>query len=106
MKVVLDTNVLLVSLSKKSIFRPIFEGFLNEKIILCVTTDILAEYEEILSKNLGAKIASNILQLIGNAQYLVSEDKHFNILKEVAFPKVELLKAREFLPLLKKDGQT
>ena len=41
MKVVLDTNVLLVALAKKSEFRIIFDAFLKEEISLCVTTDFL-----------------------------------------------------------------
>lgn len=31
-----------------------------------------------------------------NAKYLVSNDKHFRILKDIPFPKVELLTAQEF----------
>ena len=46
MKVVLDTNVLLVSFSSKSNYRWVFDSFLQEQISLCVTTDILIEYEE------------------------------------------------------------
>jgi len=129
MKIVLDTNVLLVSFSKKSIFRPIFDSFLQEKITLCVTTDILVEYEEIIGKHLGERIASSVLQLIENApniewvtkyykwnlitqdpddnkfvdcaiacnaKYLVSDDKHFRVLKQIPFPKVEVLTANNF----------
>lgn len=136
MKVVLDTNVLLVALARKSEYRIIFDAFLNEEISLCVTTDILAEYEEIIGKHLGEKLASNLLQLIENApnvewvtkyykwnlithdaddnkfvdcavarnaKYLVSDDKHFNILKQIPFPKVELLKAVEFKEILEKS---
>lgn len=136
MKVVLDTNVLLVALARKSEYRIIFDAFLNEEISLCVTTDILVEYEEIIGKHLGAKLASNLLQLIENApnvewvtkyykwnlithdaddnkfvdcavarnaKYLVSDDKHFNILKQTPFPKVELLKAGEFKEILEKS---
>ena len=43
LKIVLDTNVLLVSISSKSRYRPILDAFLNEKFELCVTTDILME---------------------------------------------------------------
>lgn len=67
MKIVLDTNILLVSISKKSKFRWIFDAFLNEQFTLCVTTDILLEYEEILSNHMGNALASTILQLIENA---------------------------------------
>ena len=133
MKVVLDTNILLVSLSSKSGFRIIFNSFLNEEITLCVTTEILLEYEEIISKYFGKKMASTVLQLIENApnvvrvnayfkwkliihdpddnkfvdcaiacnaKYLVSNDKHFNILKRIVFPKVSLLKIEEFKEIL------
>ncbi len=67
MKVVLDTNVLLVSFSAKSVFRPIFDSFLDEQTTLCVTTDILMEYEEIIGEHMGAAVASYVLQLIENA---------------------------------------
>lgn len=138
MKIVLDTNVLLVALSRRSPYRTIFDAFLKEKITLCVTTDILTEYEEIIGKHLGKEIASNVLQLIenalnvewvtkyfkwnliendpddnkfvdctiaANAKYLVSDDKHFNILKEIPFPRVELLTAKEFVDLLENSDK-
>jgi uncharacterized protein len=34
-----------------------------------------------------------------NAKYLISEDKHFEILKTIAFPIVEVLKVHEFKAL-------
>lgn len=37
-----------------------------------------------------------------NADYLVSEDKHFNILKNSDFPKLKVLKLREFKGILDK----
>lgn len=129
MNIVLDTNVLLVAVGEKSDFRPIFDAFLDEKFDLCVTTDILAEYEEIIGEHMGEKLAASLLQLIENApnirwvtkyykwnlivndpddnkfvdcaiacdaKFLVSDDRHFRILKQIAFPKVELLTAEEF----------
>lgn len=67
MKIVLDTNVLLVSISSKSLYRPIFEAFISEKFELCVTTDILFEYEEIIKKHMGETISDIIMQIIENA---------------------------------------
>ncbi|MCB0713224.1 MAG: putative toxin-antitoxin system toxin component, PIN family [Ignavibacteriae bacterium] len=68
MRIVLDTNILLVSFSTKSEFRWIFDSFINEHITLCVSTDILImEYEEIITKHMGSKLASTILQIIENA---------------------------------------
>ena len=133
MKIVLDTNVLLVSISLKSKYRPIFDAFLNEDYELCVTTDILMEYEEIISSHMGNNVAQVVLQLIENApnvkwvtkyykwnlieqdaddnkfvdcavacnaKFLVSDDKHFKILKKIPFPNVEVLRADEFKSIL------
>ncbi len=31
-----------------------------------------------------------------NAKYLVSEDRHFNVLKEIPFPRVDVIGVEEF----------
>ena len=67
MKIVLGTNVLLVSISSKSRYRPILDAFIKEEFELCVTTDILFEYEEIIKEHMGDKFAEYVLQLIENA---------------------------------------
>jgi uncharacterized protein len=36
----------------------------------------------------------------GNALFIVSNDKHFNILKEIDFPKVEVVKVDDFMKML------
>ena len=38
--------------------------------------------------------------IAGNADYLVSNDKHFNFLKIIDFPKLNLLTIEEFKELL------
>ncbi len=35
-----------------------------------------------------------------NADYLVTNDAHFNILKRIDFPKVNMLSAQKFLKIL------
>lgn len=35
-----------------------------------------------------------------NAKYIVSQDKHFRVLKDVAFPKVEVVDIDEFQQIL------
>ena len=57
MKVVLDTNVLLVSISRKSPFNWIFQKLIDGAFKLCVTTDILLEYEEIIAQHMGKQFA-------------------------------------------------
>lgn len=49
MRVVLDTNVLLVSIGRRSPFRPIFDALLQQRLMLVVSTGILLGYEEILA---------------------------------------------------------
>lgn len=129
MRIVLDTNVLLVCISPRSAFRWLFDSFLNEEFTLCVTTEILAEYEEILKRHSGEEFASLALQLIenavnttfitryyrweliktdiddnkfvdcaiaANAHFIVTEDKHFKILADIPFPKVNIISAEDF----------
>ncbi len=66
MKVVIDTNVLLVCVSKRSRLHWIWENLLNERFTLCVTTDILAEYAEIIERHMGFEVAESILSTIEN----------------------------------------
>jgi len=40
------------------------------------------------------------LAIAGHADYLVTNDRHFNILKQLAFPQVKVLNAIEFLAIL------
>jgi predicted nucleic acid-binding protein len=48
MKIVLDTNCLLVSVQRYSKFFWLWQAFRDKKITLCYTTDILNEYYEVL----------------------------------------------------------
>lgn len=38
--------------------------------------------------------------LVANADHLVSEDRHFNILKDIDFPKLSVIRIVDFLHLL------
>lgn len=65
-KIVLDTNCLLMSLPKMSPYRQLWEKFLKGDIVLCVSNEILEEYLEILSQNVGSRIANNVIEMIIN----------------------------------------
>lgn len=65
-KVVLDTNVLLVSISDKSRLHWIFRKLIDQEYVLCVTTDILAEYAEIIERHMGIEASESVLGVIDN----------------------------------------
>lgn len=64
MKIVLDTNLLLVSISRRSETHLIFESLLEGAYELCVSTDILLEYEEIIGRKMGAAFATEVIDLL------------------------------------------
>ena len=103
------------------------------KISLCVNTDILEEYEEMIAQKSTPEIATNVVEAIANlstttfqntyvhfellpadsddnkfvdcavasdAEYIVTNDKHFNPLKQIPWPKVEIIKIAEFIKQL------
>ena len=56
-RIVLDTNCLLQSLPSNSSYHKIWTDVLGGKIQLCVNTEILNEYEEILASKTTKEIA-------------------------------------------------
>ena len=127
-KVVLDTNVFLVSASRKSPFHWIFQRLMNGAYKLCVTTEILLEYEEIIEQKMGSTASTAAMGVLENldnvmhintyfqfgllndpddnkfvdcavaadADYIVSEDSDFKILRRIGFPRVQLIGIRAF----------
>lgn len=67
MRIVLDTNILLQSLARKSRTRPIWDAFLNKNYTLIITPSILLEYEEIIADKTSAEVSSNVISLIYEA---------------------------------------
>jgi putative PIN family toxin of toxin-antitoxin system len=100
---------------------------------LCVSNEILDEYEEIISMKTNSLIASNVIQtiingpnvdlidphfqfylvkedvddnkfvdcaIVANATFIVSNDKHFNSLKDCDFPKIDVKRIEEFSKML------
>jgi putative PIN family toxin of toxin-antitoxin system len=60
-KAVIDTNCLLSCIGKRSIFRNVFDAFLTQRFTLCVSTEILLEYEEKFSEFWGEEVSHNLL---------------------------------------------
>ena len=128
--VVIDTNCLLQVIARRSPYRPIWDAFLEGRYELCVSNEILDEYQEILGQQITPTIAENVVLLMLNqenvrlvdphfrmqlitadpddnkfvdcafaagADYLVSEDSHFDILRHTPFPQLNLVTLDEFL---------
>lgn len=135
MKVVLDTNVLLIAIPSKSKYRPIFNALLEQKLHLYISNEILLEYAEIIEEKTNSLVSNNVCELLltlnnvsliepfykwdliyqdpednkfvdcaisGNVDFVVTNDKHFDILKTVEFPKVEIITVEKFLTVLNK----
>ncbi|MBC7920732.1 MAG: putative toxin-antitoxin system toxin component, PIN family [Ferruginibacter sp.] len=133
MRVVVDTNLVLISLGRRSSVGWLFKALLSGMYDLLVTTEILAEYEEIISRYNGPSVSHlfrNVIEnlenvksvdiyfnwqlmsadpddnkfvdcaIAGNADYLVTQDAHFKLLKTIGFPLVRVLDAEEFKQLL------
>ena len=73
----LDTNCLLISLSRRGAYYTVWQEFFSEKYILCYTNEILSEYEEILSQKMGGDIAGNVIKAIISRKNTVRLDVHF-----------------------------
>lgn len=54
-----------------------FQKFLAEEYTLCVTTDILHEYEEIIGNHMGEEIANYVLQILENSVNVEFATKYF-----------------------------
>lgn len=136
-KIVLDTICLLVSISKYGEAYPVWRGFLEGRFTLCVSTEILEEYEEIIASMTTPDIARNVVDAIlkrsnverinpyfhwqlittdpddnkfvdcafaAGAAYIVSDDSHFDVLRDITFPQLLVIKLKDFIEVLEKEG--
>lgn len=72
-KIVLDTNGLISSLSRRGQFYPIWRSFQQGRYTLCISNEILDEYIEIISQKMTPEIAENVekaLRLCVENEYL------------------------------------
>ena len=83
-RVVLDTNCLLQSLPTRSPYHKIWSEILCGHICLCVNTEILNEYEEILASKTSYEIAHNVVEVIARLHTTVYQDVyiHFGLIKQ------------------------
>ena len=134
LRIVLDTDAILSSLSYRSKYRHIIDELLDGTYEIFVTTEILLEYEEKINQFFApstAQLFLDALNLLPNVHkielyykfllikhdadddkfadcaiaagvhFLVTDDKHFNTLIKLGFPKVNLIKIEDFSNFLK-----
>lgn len=132
-RIVLDTNCLLAVLPSRSPYHNVWGDFLEGKLELCVSTETMMEYEEILSAKTSTQFADIIMKTLinmpnlikvtpawhfnliesdpddnkfvdcavcGQAEYIVSNDHHFDVLNHIQFPQLRVLTLQEFSTLL------
>lgn len=82
--IVLDTNCLLQSLPTKSPYHKIWTGVLAGEVRLCVNTEILNEYEEIISQKTNSEIAHNVVEAIARLSTTIYQESyiHFGLIQE------------------------
>lgn len=77
-KIVVDTNVLVAIIGRKSPFRWIFDSIIEGKLILCVSNEILFEYREILERKTNAVVAENVVNFIVVSPFTDKTEIYFN----------------------------
>lgn len=63
-RIVVDTNIFLTSISRKSNTHWLFQKFINDEFDLCLTNDVLTEYEEIMTKKLPASLKNYVIDIL------------------------------------------
>lgn len=75
---VIDTNILLVSISSKSKYHWIFQGLINQEYELAITTDIFSEYEEIISDKYSTTVAHNVIRTLLLLPNVIQANVYYN----------------------------
>ena len=78
MRVVLHTNVLLVSLPSQSKYYPIFEALANDKYSLLLSNDIYLEYLEIITEKASSPVLNRFIELILNLNNITVIDVFYH----------------------------
>lgn len=124
-RLVLDTNVFLVSILPHHKYWWVFESIINQQYTLLVSNEILTEYLEKCIQKYGSELSNERLEFLlefsnvemitpyyywnlieadpddnkfvdcavsGQADFIVTHDKHFKVLESILFPKVNTIK--------------
>ena len=130
MKIVLDTNCLLPTIFCNSSYYWFGDSFCKGGSVMCFSTDMCHECEELLSHFYSSEIGESVMQTIMNAanielitlyykwnlisadpddnkfvncalnagvDYIVTNDRHFNVLKSLNFPLIRIINIEKFI---------
>lgn len=83
MRVVLDTNCLIMAISSRNRYNIIWKSFLFGDYILCITNEILEEYVEVIGRNISPTVADMVAFTILTRKNVLKFDPHFrfNLIK-------------------------
>lgn len=128
-RVVIDSNALIQIMGAHSKYNMLWKMFMQRRFVMCLSNDILMEYEEMLKEKSSAiatdlflriiAIAPNVdyrepfyqyglieedpddnkfvdCALASNALYIVTDDNHFNVLRRIPFPHMDICTLEEF----------
>lgn len=134
--VLIDTNVLLVSISKKSQYYWLYKAIIEGKFDIALTQEILSEYEEQIAYHWNPGVAKDVIRSLTelknavfttvyfnlrlivsdeednkfvdcafacNADYIVTHDAHFNILRTISFPRIPIINIHQFRDILESE---
>jgi len=79
-RVVIDTNVFITIVGSRSPFRWIFDAIIEGKLILCLSGEIILEYQEILLRKTNEEVASNIVDFLTIHPFVVKSEPYFRFL--------------------------
>ena len=133
MRIVLDTNCLIQSISPRSRYHVVWESLVDGRNTLCVSNEIIMEYLEILQRLTDHDTAETVVKTIinsrfvefitpyynfglitqdpddnkfvdcaiaANARFIVTNDHHYDILKGIDYPPIDIINLEEFIKLL------
>lgn len=81
-RLVLDTNSLLQCISRESSSHELWLSFLDGRNQLCVTTEILNEYTEVMERMIDAEFAEIIMSIITHSSntIFINPVYHFKVI--------------------------
>ena len=119
-----------MAISSRSHYHKVWQAFLRGDYTLCITNEIIEEYQEVIARNINPRVAEAIIYIlltrnnvkrltphyhfhliqvdeddnkfvdcaiVANARYIVTEDHHFDVLKSIPFPSVDVICIDEFV---------